>query len=140
MPAVTGGLTEIEKERGRQDQCFMQRPVHPSYGRAKQNVVLICVDGSGRVNFFFFFLNSYVSQSPVGRTAQSTLQSALHVMLLSYYIGIYVYFMSVNATLAVAAHTRKVSRRPSTCPTTGNILILHKTLGRREGGREIKRE
>ena len=32
----------------------------------------------------FFFFNSYVSQSPVRRTAQS----ALHVMLLSYYIGI----------------------------------------------------
>ena len=31
-----------------------------------------------------FFFNSYVSQSPVRRTAQS----ALHVMLLSYYIGI----------------------------------------------------
>ena len=28
--------------------------------------------------------NSYVSQSPVRRTAQSALQSALHVMLLSY--------------------------------------------------------
>ena len=67
-------------------------------------------------------------QSPVCTTAQSALQSALHVMLLSYYIGIYVYFMSVNATFAVAARTRKVSRRPSTCPTTGNILILHKTL------------
>ena len=38
------------------------------------------------------------------------------------------YFMSVNATFAVAARTRKVSRRPCTCPTTGNILILHKTL------------
>ena len=36
--------------------------------------------------------------------------------------------MSVNATFAVAARTRKVSRRPCTCPTTGNILILHKTL------------
>ena len=38
------------------------------------------------------------------------------------------YFMSVNAAFAVAARTRKVSRRPCTCPTTGNILILHKTL------------
>ena len=35
---------------------------------------------SGRV---IFFLNSCVSRSPVRRTAQS----ALHVMLLSYYIG-----------------------------------------------------
>ena len=61
-------------------------------------------------------------QSPVRRTTQT--QSALHVMLLSYYIGI----MSVNATFAVAARTRKVLRRPSTCPTTGNILIWHKTL------------
>ena len=84
----------------------------------------------GRVNknCFVFVFNSYVSQSPVRRTAQSALQSALHVMLLSYYIGIYVYFMSVNATFAVAARTRKVLRRPGTCPTTGNILILHKTL------------
>ena len=39
------------------------------------------------------------------------------------------YFMSVNETFAVAARTRMVSRRPCTCPTTGNILILHKTLG-----------
>ena len=53
--------------------------------------MLICVDGSGRVNFFFFFFNSYVSQSPVHRTAQSALQCALHVMLLSYYIGICVF-------------------------------------------------
>ena len=52
----------------------------------------LCVDGSGRVDtFFFFFLNSYVPQSPVRRTAQSALQSALHVMLLSYYIGICVF-------------------------------------------------
>ena len=29
-------------------------------------------------------------------------------------------------TFAVAAHTRKISRRPCICPTTGNILILHK--------------
>ena len=42
------------------------------------------VDGSGR--FFFKFFNSYVSRSPVRRTAQSALQSALHVMLLSYII------------------------------------------------------
>ena len=35
----------------------------------------------------FFFLNSYVSRSPVRMTAQS----ALHVMLLSYYIGICVF-------------------------------------------------
>ena len=38
------------------------------------------------------------------------------------------YFMSVTATFAVAARTRKVSRRPCTCPTTGKILILHKPL------------
>ena len=37
------------------------------------------------------FFNSYVSQSPVCRTAQSALQSALHVMLSSYYIGICVF-------------------------------------------------
>ena len=72
----------------------------------------------GRSRRVFFFLNSYVSQSPVRGTAQSALQSALYVMLLS-----------VNATFAVAARTCKVSRRPSTCPTTDNILILHKTLG-----------
>ena len=39
--------------------------------------------------------------------------------------------MSVNATFAVAARTRNVSRRPCTCPTTGNILILHKPLEER---------
>ena len=37
--------------------------------------------------FFFFFLNSYVSWSPIRRTAQS----ALHVMLLSYYIGMCIF-------------------------------------------------
>ena len=31
-------------------------------------------------------------------------------------------------TFAVATRTRKVSRRPCTCPTTGNIFILHKPL------------
>ena len=36
--------------------------------------------------------------------------------------------MSVNATFDVAARTRKVSQRSCTHPTTGNILILHKTL------------
>ena len=36
---------------------------------------------------FFFFFNSYVSRSPVRRTAQS----ALHVILLSYYIGMCVF-------------------------------------------------
>ena len=40
--------------------------------------------------------------------------------------------MSVNATYAVAAHTRKVSRMPCTCPTTGTILILHKPLQQRK--------
>ena len=39
----------------------------------------------------FVFANSYVLQSPVRRTAQSALQSALHVMLLSYYIGMCVF-------------------------------------------------
>ena len=76
----------------------------------------------GRVNIFFFKFLCI--------TDSRTAQSALHVMLLSYYIGIYVYFMSVNATFAVAAHTRKVSRKPSTCPTKGNIFIMHKTLRR----------
>ena len=51
-----------------------------------------------------------------------------HVMLLSYYIGIHGYFMSINVTFAVTARTRKVSRRPCICPTTGNILILYKPL------------
>ena len=45
------------------------------------------------------------------------------------------YFMSVNATFAVAACTRKVSRRPCTFPTTGKILILHKPLRRDQGVR-----
>ena len=63
-------------------------------------------------------------QSPVRRTAQS----ALHVMNVIVILYRHVYFMSVNATFAVAARTRKVSRRLSTCPTTGNILIMHKTL------------
>ena len=93
------------------------RAVHPSYGRVKQNVdgcLFVWTDG-GR-----FFLNSYLSRSPVCTTAQS----ALHIMLR----GIRVYFMSINATFAIAARTRKVSRWPCKCPMTGNILILHKPL------------
>ena len=56
-------------------QAFMQGPVQPSYGRVKQNVDGCLFVWTG--NFFFF--NSYVSRSPVRRTAQS----ALHDMLLS---------------------------------------------------------
>ena len=73
----------------------MQRPVHPSYGRVKRNLdgcLLLCGrvwTGKKKKKFFFFFFlkffNSYVSRSPVRRTAQSALQSALHVMLLSLY-------------------------------------------------------
>ena len=66
----------------------MQRPVHPSYGRVKQNVdgcLFVWTDG-GRVKKSFFF-NSYLSRSPERRTAQS----ALHVILLSYYIGMCVF-------------------------------------------------
>ena len=47
------------------------------------------MDGSGRVKKKLIL--EYVSQSPVRRTAQSALLSALHVMLLSYYIGICVF-------------------------------------------------
>ena len=63
----------------------MQRPVHPSYGWVKQNVdgCLFVWTGEGRVKK----INSYLSRSPVRRTAQS----ALHVMLLSYYIGMCVF-------------------------------------------------
>ena len=92
-----------------------------------------CVYLSGGVKINVF-LNSYVSRSPERRTAQN----ALHVMLLSYYIGMCVFhehqrdicrrLAYSHATFAVAARTRKVSRRPCTCPTTGNILILHKPL------------
>ena len=51
-------------------------------GKTKCGRVFICLDG-----YFCFFLNSYVSWSPVRRTAQS----ALHIMLLSYYIGMCVF-------------------------------------------------
>ena len=61
----------------------MQRPVHPSYGRVKPKVdgCLFVWTGGGRVKKKNY--NSYVSRSPERRTAQN----ALHVMLLSYYIG-----------------------------------------------------
>ena len=77
-------------------QCFMQRPVHPSYGRVKHNLdgcLFVC----GRVwtgkkkKKKIFFLKFFVSRSPVRRTAQNALQSALHVILLSYYIGMCVF-------------------------------------------------
>ena len=61
----------------------MQRPVHSSYGRVKENAEGCLFVWTGNI----FFFNSYVSRSPVRRTAQS----ALHVMLLSYYIGMCVF-------------------------------------------------
>ena len=57
-------------------------------GKIKCGRVLICVEGSGRVKKNNY---SYVLQSPVCRTAQSASKSALHVMLLSYYIGMCVF-------------------------------------------------
>ena len=53
----------------------MQRPVHPSYGRVKQNVDGCLFVWIGKKFFFLHYM--YVSLSPVRRTAQS----ALHVML-----------------------------------------------------------
>ena len=50
-------------------------------GKTKCGRVFICLDGYKK--------NSYVSRSPIRRTAQS--QSALHVMLLPYYIGMCVF-------------------------------------------------
>ena len=50
-------------------------------GRVKKKLIFLILMGKKK-NFFF---NSYVSRSPVRRTAQSALESALHVMLLSYY-------------------------------------------------------
>ena len=61
------------------------RPLVLWTGKTKCGRVLICVDGSERVKKKMLIL---MYQSPVRRTAQSVLQSALHVMLLSYYIGI----------------------------------------------------
>ena len=75
----------------------MQRPVHPSYGRVKQNV-----DGC-----LFVWTGKHVSRSPV-HSVHRTARSALHGHVIV--IGI-VYFMSINVTFAVAARTRKVSRR-----------------------------
>ena len=57
-------------------------------GKTKCGRVLICLDRCGRVNIFLFCFDSYVLRPPVRRTAQSALQSALHVMLLSYYVGL----------------------------------------------------
>ena len=48
--------------------------------------------GKKKKKKLFYFFNSYVSQCAVRRTAQRALQSALHVMLLSYYKGIYVFY------------------------------------------------
>ena len=52
-------------------QCFMQRPVHPSYkwmGKIKCGRVLICVDGSGRVKkkLFVVVILMYHSLQYVG--------------------------------------------------------------------------
>ena len=73
------------------------RPLVLRTGKTKCGRVFICLD-VGKKNFF---LNSYGSRSPVRGTAQS----ALHVMLLPYYIGMCVF------------HERQ-----------REILILHKPL------------
>ena len=62
----------------------MQKPVHPSYGRVKQNGDRCLFVWTGKKNHFFKFC---ILMSPVHRTAQSALQ----VMLLSYYIGMCVF-------------------------------------------------
>ena len=78
--------------------------------------------------YYIYFLILCISLQYVG-----LLRALYRALYTSCYCHIiYVYFMSVNATFAVAARTRKVSRRPSTCPTTGNILILHKPLVTRQ--------
>ena len=59
----------------------MQRPIHPSYRQVKQNVDGCLFVWTGNLK------KNYVSRSAVRRTAQS----ALHVMLLSYYIGMCVF-------------------------------------------------
>ena len=69
-------------------------------GKTKCGQVLICVDGSGQVKrkkyiYFFLFL-CIKAKFPVRRTAQSALQSALHVMLLSYYIGMCISWASTR--------------------------------------------
>ena len=61
----------------------MQRPVHPSYGRVKQNVDGCLFVWTGKKKIILI----NVSRSPKRRTVQS----ALHVMLLSYYIGMCVF-------------------------------------------------
>ena len=96
-------------------------------GKTKCGRVFICLDGCGRVKKKkkIFLILMYHGLQNVG------LLRALYTSCYCHTIYACVYFMSVNATFAVAARTRKVSRRPCTCPTTGNILILHKTLGRR---------
>ena len=117
---VAGHTVEILQPQTLEPVSYAEtRPSVLWTGKTKCGQVFICLDGWTKKKK----INSYLSRS----TARRTAQSALHVMLLSYYLGS-VYFTSINATFAVAARTRMVSQWPCTCPTTGNILILHKPL------------
>ena len=69
-------------------------------GKTHCGRVLICLDG-----LKFFFFNSYVSRSPLPRTAQS----ALHIMLLSYYIGMCVFHERQRDMTSVKHNVLEVS-------------------------------
>ena len=56
-----------ESEWGSGGQCLMQRPVHPSCGRVKQNVDGCLFVWTGKQFFFYFY--SYLSRSPQCSTA-----------------------------------------------------------------------
>ena len=74
----------------------------------------------GRVFILIFFLNSYVSRSTVCRTAQS----ALHVILLSYYIGMCVF----HERQCDICRRRAYSQGFAKAVHISTILILHIAL------------
>ena len=64
----------------------MQRPVHSSYGRVKQNVCLFV--WTGKTKSFF---NPYALRSPVRRTAQSAFRRHVIVMIFLLYTHTWVF-------------------------------------------------
>ena len=70
-------------------------------GKTHCGRVLICLDGLKNV----CFLNSYVSRSPLRRTVQSD----LHIMILSYYIGMCVFHERQHDMTSVKHNVLEVS-------------------------------
>ena len=89
--------------------AYFPRPVHPSG---------VYLSGRLKICFCCFLFYSYVSLSPLYRTAQS----ALHVMLLSYYIGMCVFHERQRDICRRRTYSQGFAKVVRTCPTTGKTF------------------